>query len=256
LHSNTQDDPITATMFQEKSRKVLDFHAPLVERRVRNRTPSPWYNENTKLAKTEQRKAEETWKKSKLTVHKEIYISLKNKYKKAILEAKRAHYNKQCLNVKDSKQFFRFTNNCLGEKRTPYLPSNVHTSKLVEQFSDYFYEKVCKIRRSLGEHESKPDDASFEGEKMMTFEEVSNGEITELITSSSNKSCELAPLPTSLLKSTLQATGPFITEVINKSLKTGTFPCLYKKALVRPLLKKPGLDTNDLKNYRTDQCQT
>ena len=41
-----------------------------------------------------------------------------------------------------------------------------------------------------------------------------------------------------------------ITSIINHSLKTGVFPHCFKKALVTPLLKKPNLDKNDLKNYR------
>ena len=34
------------------------------------------------------------------------------------------------------------------------------------------------------------------------------------------------------------------------SLKSGVFPSIYKSAIVTPLLKKPSLDPNDLKNYR------
>jgi hypothetical protein len=43
---------------------------------------------------------------------------------------------------------------------------------------------------------------------------------------------------------------PSITSLINSSLISGTFPESFKKALVSPLLKKPTLDANVLKNYR------
>jgi len=42
----------------------------------------------------------------------------------------------------------------------------------------------------------------------------------------------------------------FITLLFNRSLVTGCFPSEFKHAIVRPLLKKSGLDASDLKNYR------
>ena len=42
----------------------------------------------------------------------------------------------------------------------------------------------------------------------------------------------------------------FITQAVNVSMKLGTFPVQLKHALVKPLLKKPSLDNNVLKNYR------
>ena len=43
---------------------------------------------------------------------------------------------------------------------------------------------------------------------------------------------------------------PFITAIINNSITSGVYPCLYRHAIVRPLLKKTGLDPNEYKNYR------
>ena len=41
-----------------------------------------------------------------------------------------------------------------------------------------------------------------------------------------------------------------ITKLINSSLESSYVPRLFKSSHVKPLLKKPGLDTNELKNYR------
>ena len=43
---------------------------------------------------------------------------------------------------------------------------------------------------------------------------------------------------------------PHITCILNNSLTIGQFPSDFKKSLVIPLLKKPSLDRNVLKNYR------
>ena len=64
------------------------------------------------------------------------------------------------------------------------------------------------------------------------------------------KSCELDPLPTKLLYENLDTTLPVITNIINSSLASGTVPSDFKTAVVKPLLKKPSLDKNHLKNYR------
>ena len=43
---------------------------------------------------------------------------------------------------------------------------------------------------------------------------------------------------------------PYITKIYNDSLTSGTFPSHFKDSLVIPVLKKPSLDCNNLKNYR------
>ena len=41
-----------------------------------------------------------------------------------------------------------------------------------------------------------------------------------------------------------------ITFIVNASISTGIVSPQFKQAIVTPLLKKPGLDTNDMKNFR------
>ena len=67
---------------------------------------------------------------------------------------------------------------------------------------------------------------------------------------SPNKSCELDPIPTWLLKCCLTELLPLITTLVNKSLTTGSFPEGFKLALIKPHLKKQTLDPDLLKNYR------
>ena len=66
----------------------------------------------------------------------------------------------------------------------------------------------------------------------------------------SSKSCDLDPIPTSVLKNCLDILITPITDIINISMETSTFPQNFKEAHVRPLLKKKSLPKNELKNYR------
>ena len=83
-----------------------------------------------------------------------------------------------------------------------------------------------------------------------SFKLVSVHEIKQLILSSPKSICLLYPVPSNLQPHCIDSIAPIITRIVNLSLSSGIFPKQLKSALVKPLLKKSNLDTNDLKNYR------
>jgi len=66
---------------------------------------------------------------------------------------------------------------------------------------------------------------------------------------SPTKSSALDPIPTFLVKEMVDVLLPYVTAVINTSLREGRLPSSHKHAVVTPLLKKPGLDAEELKNW-------
>jgi len=52
------------------------------------------------------------------------------------------------------------------------------------------------------------------------------------------KSCRLDPIPTWFLKENLDVLLPLLTNIVNKSLITGTFPKGAHSAIIKPHLKK------------------
>ena len=84
---------------------------------------------------------------------------------------------------------------------------------------------------------------------LVSFEPATADEVKKIIMSSPNKSCELDPLPTVLLKSCLDTLLKPITDIINASLCSGLFPDDFKHAHVNPLLKKTSLSKEDLNSY-------
>ena len=68
--------------------------------------------------------------------------------------------------------------------------------------------------------------------------------------STKSKSCSLDPIPTTILKEFLLELLPFITEMCNKSLSEGWLPRSQRHAIITPIIKKTGLDANDVKSYR------
>jgi len=58
------------------------------------------------------------------------------------------------------------------------------------------------------------------------------------------------PLPTRLLKENVDVLAPFLVELHNRSLQTGSVPTSFKSAYITPLLKKANFDPSDPKSYR------
>jgi len=64
------------------------------------------------------------------------------------------------------------------------------------------------------------------------------------------KSCELDPLPASVLKTCFPIILPTLTSIINMSLKNGVMPHALKVAVLKPLFKKQDADFEQLQNFR------
>ena len=75
-------------------------------------------------------------------------------------------------------------------------------------------------------------------------------EVRKVIAGSPNKSCDLDPIPTWLLKECVEELLPLVTDMVNDSLTTGLVPKDLKRAHIKPLIKKAGLDIDVFKNYR------
>ena len=90
----------------------------------------------------------------------------------------------------------------------------------------------------------------FLQKQFVSFQTMSEEEVLKIIKSTPNKSCDLDPVPTSLVLDCIGVLLTPITNIVNYSRQEGSFPSCFKTAHVTPLLKKAGLDRNILKNYR------
>ena len=136
--------------------------------------------------------------------------------------------------------------NCSAKQK---LPPCHRTFPL--QTCHFFMTKIKQIREDLDScpHDS-PSFFKFDGPELSVFEPVTEELICRLISQSPTKSCTLDPIPATLTKQCLHDLAPLVTRIVSVSLSTGTVPSGLKQALVTPILKKPGLDTNYLRNFR------
>ena len=133
------------------------------------------------------------------------------------------------------------------------LPSDTSDISLAERFSDFFASKIESIKDIL--KNSSNTDISIPisdscNSSFSEFSPVSEDSVRDIIMKSSSTSCSLDPIPTWLLKKCLDELLPVITRIINMSFQGGRFPDILKSAQITPLLKKPNLDCEILKNYR------
>ena len=110
---------------------------------------------------------------------------------------------------------------------------------------------MAKIREHLGSttHElPSPYSVEYQHTLFTSFEPVTTEHLRSILTKCAPKSCDLDPMPTSLLLDCLDVVLPFMTDIINDFLISGVDPSFYKSAIVKLLLKKSTLDRNDMKS--------
>ena len=244
-------DALTERYLSELS-ELINVHAPLITRTVTLRPHAPWYNEELRDAKQLRRQLERKWRHTKLQADLNAYRRQCGIIAKSLSAAKMEHYsNKVEMCKNDPKSLFQLTNLLLVNQQQKKLPDSDDDQTLSNQFNDFFHNKIARIRAHLNtDSHSETYEQPLTDTKFTIFRATTSNEIRSLILTSNNSSCILDPIPTKLLKQCVDEVLPMITAIVNKSLTHGHFPSDLKHALIKPHLKKPGLDTNELNHYR------
>ena len=129
---------------------LLDTHAPLKSEYVTSRDLQPWMSEEILSVKREKRKSEQTWRKTKLTVHLEIYRAFCLKLKTLIHDSKEKCFQKKISDCGgDQNQLFRILNSLLGRGKQAVYPKHTDSLSLASVFNNYFVTKIADIREEF-----------------------------------------------------------------------------------------------------------
>lgn len=241
------------SLYNSELARIIDVHAPLKTRTLTVREEAEWYTDNIRAAKQKRRQAERLWRKTGLSVHRDIFMTRREEVNNLIQQSKSDFYQNKISECQgNTKELFKVVNTLLGKSKAPALPSRP-VAQLVEDFSTFFITKVKDIKASINPLSSSTPllQQHYQVQSNLTdLVPASSDEIQRLISASPSKQCDLDPLPTKLLKACSQQLTPVITDIVNKSLENGEFPQVFKTALVSPLLKKPTLDRDTLRNFR------
>jgi len=243
--------------YNKSIEQLLEKHAPIKKRTITLRPESPWFNDSLQSAKRSKRQLEKQAIKSGLQSDRDAAKAQCNLYYSLIDQAKEDFYTSRIDEAgHDQKKLFNIVNSLLNGNDNRPLPLHDNELDLAERFSDFFIAKIDKIRSDI---DNKTLDNNinisvptpqFQGSALTQFKAVTEEDVSKIIRSSVSKSCDLDPWPTWMLKENLDPILPSLTHLINRSLATGTMPSEYKHAIVTPLIKKPSLPPDNLKNYR------
>ena len=232
--------------------EILDVHAPLHKKHVKNVTGASWFNNEYDQLRRQRRNAERKAKKSRLTVDIENFKRLR---KETTLLSKSLKKNNIRNSIEsaagDQKQLYRVFHSLVDNTSEIILPDHASDDDLAERFSIFFTQKVKNIHQSFvpSTIEEEGQVRFFPGMPLTHFKPVTVSDIKEIIEEHGIK-CSLADhLNQQLYKENLDIFLPLWTKLVNASLEEGSMDGL-KMAYVKPLIKGGGLDQNELKNYR------
>ena len=232
---------------------LLNKHAPLKTKNLKQKSDL-LINPKIIQAKKDKRQLERKWRKYKTPYDRSRFRKQVNYCNLLIRSEKNRQYKERIASGSDNpKKLWKELNHILHRTPEPALPKYDELSTLTESFSSYFIDKIQNIRSQFPHVNDSP---SLQSTSVPTtcsfskFRQVTEAELSKIIKSSPIKSSSLDPIPTFLLLDCLDVLIKPLTLFINICLNHGVFPDQFKLALVSPLLKKPSLPKEELKNYR------
>lgn len=129
---------------------VLNDHAPVKKKVITLRPTAPWFNREIQVQKVERRRLERKWRKTKLTVHRELYTQQCDVVHKLISAAKKSYYSdliSECGS--DQRELFKNVEKLLQGKTENQYPPSDSIDTLANQFADYFDNKTSVIETGL-----------------------------------------------------------------------------------------------------------
>ena len=147
-------------------------------------------------------------------------------------------------------------NNLMGQDSPTSLPYSESDIQLTLDFSPFFQSKVLRIREELdgtrvhGDYSVEFHPQQSVRSLFLKFNPVDELSIQRYIRELNKTYCSLDPINVSKITVAFEAAAPFIASLVNKYFEECIFVTSEKVALLQPLLKKPGLDVEDMNSFR------
>ena len=157
------------------------------------------------------------------------------------------------------KKLFKIVDTLLGRNKQTTLPKYDSPLTMASVMNNLFIDKIDNIRAEFPLLEANLPCYSFLSmdsimpmcsTTLYHFDRVTDPELLKIISGMNKTTCSSDPFPTILVMSHLYAIVPIQQHIVTLCLTTGDFPISCKSSIVIPLIKKPGLDREMLKNYR------
>ena len=239
-------------LFSDCAVELLDNVAPVQTANISNSSKPPWMDNEYCKARAIRRRLERAWKVSHSNVDKIPYLAQCKKCSELVTSKRTKYYSDIISKCEgDQRSLFKIVSTVLDKRKSSgALPQFENPEVLANKFNDFYSNKVLQIRNKIPPSNLACDyRKSFNGEVMESFTPTTVAELRLIIKDWGIKTCSLDPLPNPIFKDIIEDLLPYLCDLVNKSLTTGSVEGV-KDCIIIPLLKKAGLDPETLKNYR------
>jgi hypothetical protein len=238
--------------FNSTLSKLLEKHAPLKYITCKATPDKPFITPEIKAQKTKRSRLETIYRKTRTQLAHDNFKEQAHIVSRLITTARREHY-RRLINKQSSqpKKLWKTINSMLNRTSQPSLPSTQSSTSLATDFLAFFGNKITKLQAALPTSNISPHVPPPTLPPLLSqFKPASVSEVKAAILASSDATCSLDVIPTSVLKACVDSLALPITTLINLCLQESRFPSCFKTAHVHPLLKKASLPKDDLASYR------
>lgn len=233
--SNLTDVNEMVEKFNNALLQIFDIYAPVKYAVIKNKS-HPWITDTVREMIKLRNKAFQRYRITKLKTHEQYYKDLKKTVKSAIYNEKKAyfthHVNYNLNSPSDLwKNIKRHVN--FSARSDSEIPENLLNANKI---NDYFCNIPGVNEASVSEIDyfelNKFCSASFD---LKVVDEVT---VAKVIKSLKSNAQGVDGITLDMLMLSLPQTLPVITAIINTSIRSSTFPNVWKTAIVTPLPKK------------------
>ncbi|KAL5250256.1 hypothetical protein ACHWQZ_G016105 [Mnemiopsis leidyi] len=166
--------------------EVLDIHAPLLEKVIKDVPSAPWFDSEYKAARVARRKAEKVWLRSHLPIDRDIFNHLRLHCTELASSKKKlffqGHFEKYSHSTKG---LYKFVDVFLDNDAALKLPPTESLQDTVEEFNTFFTEKIKAIREAFSNSTLNEDPVAKVpvdiDSKLCEFRETSVEELKDIL---------------------------------------------------------------------------
>lgn len=234
--------------FNELFTDVLNRHAPIKTFKLKHK-PSPFMTPELKQSIEMRNKAHKKARQSNSVEDWESFNTLKRAVKRGFRQSERDYYNTEIKSNKENRgSIWKTIRRAMPTKSNDHLQYTKDTSVLANEFNEFFTtvgQRAAAASKQLAEKHNLDLSADFacpspptNSHDQFCFKPVSSEYVKSVIMSMpSNKSPGYDKVSIKVIRDCLPYILDTITNIVNCSFQSSTFPLSWKKAEVVPLLK-------------------
>jgi len=189
---------------------IADQLAPVHAIRHRPQRPTPWFDAECRLMRRECRRLERCYRRTQRPADRRLWVE--------VYWAKKEQYwtDRLMQHGSSSQHVWRSLSSMFGRQRDV----TGSTSHSADGFATFFAKKIDDIRSDTAALPPPPV-ISQASSSLKSFRQLTEAEVRRIVMTSPTKSCSLDPVPTFLLRESIDLLLRYVTRMVNASLVQG-----------------------------------